>query len=233
MTAEHSSTRSLRWLAGLSALPVLPAASPAREQRPLARGSAARRCRYTKLHRPRQRHQRRAGQRGRARTGDGVLLVDSGSAEHAPRGAEERSAARSVRTLFNTHYHADQTGGNALFAAAGAEIHAHTDHEAVAGGRLLRAGRRPLGEGACRRKRCRRSLSATRARSRPAPRRVEFGYLLEAHTRGDAYVYFRDSNVLAVGDVVSPLRDPVLDWFAGGWLGGRVDAHGRPARARQ
>jgi glyoxylase-like metal-dependent hydrolase (beta-lactamase superfamily II) len=30
--------------------------------------------------------------------------------------------------------------------------------------------------------------------------------------------------VLAVGDVVSPLRDPALDWFAGGWLGGRVDA---------
>ena len=36
--------------------------------------------------------------------------------------------------------------------------------------------------------------------------------------------YFRDSNVLAVGDVASPLRDPVLDWYAGGWLGGRVDA---------
>jgi cyclase len=53
---------------------------------------------------------------------------------------------------------------------------------------------------------------------------IEYGYLLEAHTRGDIYVYFRDSNVLAVGDVASPLRDPVLDWYAGGWLGGRVDA---------
>ncbi len=50
------------------------------------------------------------------------------------------------------------------------------------------------------------------------------GYLLEAHTRGDIYVFFRDSNVLAVGDVASPLRDPALDWYAGGWLGGRVDA---------
>jgi glyoxylase-like metal-dependent hydrolase (beta-lactamase superfamily II) len=53
---------------------------------------------------------------------------------------------------------------------------------------------------------------------------IEYGYLLEAHTRGDIYVFFRDSNVLAVGDVASPLRDPVLDWYAGGWLGGRVDA---------
>ena len=48
---------------------------------------------------------------------------------------------------------------------------------------------------------------------------IEFGYLLEAHTRGDIYVFFRDSNVLAVGDVASPLRDPALDWYAGGWLG--------------
>jgi glyoxylase-like metal-dependent hydrolase (beta-lactamase superfamily II) len=53
---------------------------------------------------------------------------------------------------------------------------------------------------------------------------IECGYLLEAHTRGDIYVFFRDSNVLAVGDVASPQRDPVLDWYAGGWLGGRVDA---------
>jgi hypothetical protein len=30
--------------------------------------------------------------------------------------------------------------------------------------------------------------------------------------------------VLAVGDVASPLRDPVHDWYSGGWLGGRVDA---------
>ena len=31
-------------------------------------------------------------------------------------------------------------------------------------------------------------------------------------------------NVVAVGDVVSPQRDPELDWFGGGWLGGRVDS---------
>jgi glyoxylase-like metal-dependent hydrolase (beta-lactamase superfamily II) len=54
--------------------------------------------------------------------------------------------------------------------------------------------------------------------------RIEYGYLLEAHTDGDIYVFFRDANVIAVGDAVSPERDPELDWFGGGWLGGRVDA---------
>src|SRR5205814_2457832 len=36
--------------------------------------------------------------------------------------------------------------------------------------------------------------------------------------------FFRNSNVLAVGDVASPLRDPALDYFTGAWIGGRVDA---------
>ncbi len=45
-----------------------------------------------------------------------------------------------------------------------------------------------------------------------------------AHTSGDIYVFFRNSNVLAVGDVASPLRDPALDYYTGAWIGGRVDA---------
>jgi glyoxylase-like metal-dependent hydrolase (beta-lactamase superfamily II) len=57
--------------------------------------------------------------------------------------------------------------------------------------------------------------------------RIEYGYLLEAHTSGDIYVFFRDSNVLAVGDVASPSRDPELDYFTGAWIGGRVDAMDR------
>ena len=54
--------------------------------------------------------------------------------------------------------------------------------------------------------------------------RIDYGYLIEAHTSGDIYVFFRESNVLAVGDVASPARDPELDYFTGAWLGGRVDA---------
>ena len=53
---------------------------------------------------------------------------------------------------------------------------------------------------------------------------IDYGYLHLAHTSGDIYVHFKTSNVLAVGDVASPLRDPALDWFTGAWIGGRVDA---------
>jgi len=155
-------------------------------------------------------------------TGDGALLVDSGSVELAP-GVQKSLAGARVQALFNTHYHADQTGGNALFAKAGAEIHAHTitrqwlaaDYYVPADDRWVKA---PPKE----------AVPTVTFRSKgemtSGAETIEFGYLLEAHTRGDAYVYFRDSNVLAAGDVVSPLRDPALDWYAGGWLGGRADA---------
>lgn len=155
-------------------------------------------------------------------TAQGLVLVDAGSAELAP--AVRRSLdGRPVRTLFNTHYHADQTGGNALFAKAGAEIRAHTitkqwlaaDYYVPAEDRWVKAPPKeavPV------------STFRTRGEILAGNERIEFGYLLEAHTRGDSYVYFRDSKVLAAGDVVSPLRDPAHDWFAGGWLGGRVDA---------
>jgi cyclase len=147
--------------------------------------------------------------------------VDSGAASSAR--ALQKSLDGRVRTLFNTHYHADQTGGNALFAKSGAEIHAHTitkqwlaaDYYVPAEDRWVKA---PPKE----------AVPTVTFRDRGeitvGSEHIEFGYLLEAHTRGDAYVFFRDSNVLAAGDVVSPLRDPQLDWFAGGWLGGRVDA---------
>jgi cyclase len=153
---------------------------------------------------------------------DGVVLVDSGSSALA--GAVRKNlAGAKVHTLFNTHYHADQAGGNALFGAAGTEIHAHvitrqwlaTDYYVPAEDRWVKA----LPKAAWPTKTFRQQGDM-----KAGAERIEYGYLLEAHTRGDIYVFLRDSNVLAVGDVASPLRDPAFDWYSGGWLGGRVDA---------
>lgn len=156
-------------------------------------------------------------------TPEGILLVDSGSTELA--GSVKASLEDSrVHTLFNTHYHPDQTGGNVLFAEEdSAVIHAHeitrqwlsSDYYVPAEDRwvtALPAGARPT------------ETFRKKGELTSGAESIEFGYLLEAHTRGDSYVFLRDSNVLVVGDVASPLLDPVHDWFAGGWLGGRVDA---------
>ena len=155
---------------------------------------------------------------------DGLVLVDSGSAAMA-KAVRANLGSVPVRTLINTHYHADQTGGNALFGAASTSIHAHeitkqwlaTDYYVPAEDRWVKAlpaVALPT------------TIFREKSEMKAGEESIECGYLLEAHTRGDIYVFFRDSNVLAVGDAASPLRDPALDWFAGGWIGGRVDSMG-------
>jgi len=158
--------------------------------------------------------------------GDGLVLVDSG----APKSGEAVMAALmglgsdgKVQALFNTHYHLDQTGNNELFAAAGAKIIAHertrewmsTDYWVPAEDRYQKA--RPQAAWPTE---TFPNTGSWKAGGEP----IDYGYLLLAHTSGDIYVHFKDSNVMAVGDVASPLRDPSLDYFTGAWIGGRVDA---------
>jgi len=159
-------------------------------------------------------------------TDDGQLLVDSGAAGFADAllaALAELPGAGRVGTLFNTHWHLDQVGANAALGEAGAAIVAHektrlrlaTDYYLPGEDRYEKALPAPAHP---------TQTFYTRGESAFGGERIEYGYLLEAHTDGDIYVFFRDANVMAVGDAVSPARDPVLDWFGGGWLGGRVDA---------
>ena len=54
---------------------------------------------------------------------------------------------------------------------------------------------------------------------------VEYGLMPMAHTDGDIYVHFTQSNVLVAGDVVQAGRLPMLDYPTGGWIGGMQEAH--------
>jgi len=158
--------------------------------------------------------------------GDGMLLVDSGAPKSGDqvRGAlKSISPSSKVQTLFNTHYHIDQTGNNEVFAAQGAKIIAHdrtrawmsTDYWVPAENRYEKArpkDARPT------------ETFQTTGSMKAGSEQIDYGYLPLAHTSGDIYVYFKTSNVLAVGDVASPVRDPALDYFTGAWIGGRVDA---------
>ncbi len=158
--------------------------------------------------------------------GDGLVLVDSGGPKSGDRvmaGLKNLAAGAKVQTLFNTHYHLDQTGNNEMFAAAGAKIIAHertlqwmsSDYWVPAEDRYEKArpkAARPT------------ETFLTTGSLKAGDEQIDYGYLILAHTNGDIYVHFRNSNVIAVGDVASPLRDPALDWFTGAWIGGRVDA---------
>ena len=54
---------------------------------------------------------------------------------------------------------------------------------------------------------------------------VEYVLVPMAHTDGDIYVHFPQSNILVAGDAVQPGRLPMLEWFTGGWIGGMQEAH--------
>jgi cyclase len=154
---------------------------------------------------------------------DGLIVVDSGAPEFRDPLTESLKQLAPVHTLFNTHYHADNTGANEVLRQSGAAIVAHENT------RLWMAT--PIWLPAEDRYRQPRPKTAhpnktfyANGSMNAGSERIDYGYLIEAHTSGDIYVFFRDSNVLAVGDVASPARDPELDYLTGAWIGGRVDA---------
>ena len=155
-----------------------------------------------------------------------VVLVDSGAPDRtAPLLASLRPLGR-VTTVFNTHFHPENTGGNEALRQAGAAVVAHENTRLwMATPTWLPAEdryRQPRPKGAHPTK-----TFYTEGSLEAGGERVDYGYLIEGHTSGDIYVFFRDSNVLAVGDVASPARDPELDYLTGAWIGGRADALSR------
>ena len=155
-------------------------------------------------------------------TGDGLVLVDTGSAKSGDK-VKAALGGTKVQTVFNTHYHTDQTGNNEMFAAAGAKIIAHrrtkewmsVDYWVPQEERYEKA--RPKAAWPT-------EIFTETGSLKAGGEQIDYGYLILAHTSGDAYFYFRNANVLAVGDVASPVADPSLDWYTGAWIGGRVDS---------
>jgi glyoxylase-like metal-dependent hydrolase (beta-lactamase superfamily II) len=153
---------------------------------------------------------------------DGSLLVDAGDAAHAP---ELLTLAGNVRTVFNTHYHLESTGGNDTMATAGAKIIAHLNTKLWMTQEIIRDWEGgtvypPRAKAALPTE----AFRATSGEMTIGGERIEYGLLTQAHTDGDLFVHFKNANVLAVGDAVQPGRLPTLDWFCGGWIGGMQNA---------
>lgn len=157
---------------------------------------------------------------------DGLILVDSGVPKTGDRLVAALNAlapGAKVHTVFNTHYHLDHTGNNELFAAAGAKIIAHrrtkewmsVDYWVPQEERYEKA--RPKAAWPT-------ETFLETGSLKSGGEQIDYGYLILAHTSGDACFYFRNANVLAMGDVASPVLDPSLDWYTGAWIGGRVDS---------
>jgi cyclase len=150
----------------------------------------------------------------------GSLLVDCGDAAHA---AEVLGLAGGVTRVINSHWHLESTGANDAMAKAGAKISSHVNTELWMTQEITHDWEKRVFP-----PRAKEALPTdtfyTTGKTTFGGEAVEYGLLPMAHTDGDIYVYFPQSNVLVAGDVVQPGRLPLLDWPTGGWIGGMQEA---------
>jgi cyclase len=162
-----------------------------------------------------------------ARTGaDGVVMVDGGLAQNADALAQAVAALPGasgnnspVRTLFNTHWHPEQTGSNEKLGLAGATIIAHENTRLW----LQQNITWPWNGQKFKKLTKVAQPNKTFYDNGALDSEIRYGYISDAaHTDGDLYVYFPQQNVLAVGDAACGQGWPVVDWWTGGWIGGIV-----------
>ena len=157
---------------------------------------------------------------------DGVLLVDSLFAPLAERlvAAVRQVSDGDIRFLINTHVHPDHIGGNEPLARRDVLIFAH-DNVRV---RALERLRFPRGGG--------RFAPRPTEGARPVVTyndTVRFHFNGEevraflapaAHTDGDTFVHFPESDVLHLGDVFRTTSYPIVDVYNGGTVAGTIEA---------
>jgi cyclase len=158
-------------------------------------------------------------------TPEGLVLVDSGTPEFSSELVSMLPAinSRGVNTLFNTHWHVEHCGANEAIGKSGARIiassktwhHMATEYYLPEEERYHKA----LPKAAL--PTMKFNEQGTLA---VGDETIDYGPLVEAHTDGDIYVYFRNANVLVAGAAVAPEGDMELDWYGGGWIGGRADS---------
>lgn len=154
----------------------------------------------------------------------GSLLVDCGDSAHTQ---DILRLTGSVARVFNTHWHLESTGGNDAMAKAGAKLVSHVNTQLWMTQEIVHDWEKwetkifPARAKEARPTETFYTTGKTTFGAEP----VEYGLMAMAHTDGDIYVHFPQSNVLAVGDVIQAGRLPVLDFTTGGWIGGMQEAH--------
>lgn len=145
---------------------------------------------------------------------EGVLLIDAAYEQTVPqlKAAVRELSDKPLRYLVNTHIHGDHTGGNAGLGE-GVDIIAHHAVKTFLG------TERSQGD---------RVIPALPVHARP---NITFSYELdldfngqtlqmlhlpEGHTNSDIIIYFSDSNVLVLGDLLFADNFPFVDVANGG-----------------
>ena len=167
---------------------------------------------------------------------DGLIVVDTGTTEAAPRLLEAIKAIspQPIRLIVNTSVGADHVGGNAMLAASGIGI--SPDPFAIGQQATVLAHENVL-----------LRMSAPTGSESPFPSRmwpndtytsrfrpmyvndeaVQVIRQTGAHSDADSMVLFRKADVVVTGDIVDLRHFPVIDPKMGGSIQGELDALNR------
>ncbi|WP_440121141.1 MBL fold metallo-hydrolase [Tenacibaculum sp. Ill] len=152
---------------------------------------------------------------------NGVFMIDD---QFAPLSKKILAAIKTITDnpityLINTHWHGDHTGGNANFQKEGAVIVSHENvRKRMSIDQVVRGKKK----------------SASPKEALPVitfSEDIQFyigeepiliTHIHNAHTDGDALVYFGNSNVLHVGDAYFQGKFPYIDIDSGGTIDGYI-----------
>lgn len=156
---------------------------------------------------------------------DGVYMIDD---QYAPLSEKIQTAIatitdKPIKYLVNTHWHGDHSGGNENFGKKGVVIVAHDNVRK----RMSTKQFRGMG----------RIVEPSPAIALPQITFTEdltlhldtvtamhIMHVHNAHTDGDSFVYFPNSNVLHMGDTFFKGRYPFIDLSSGGSIDGLIKA---------
>jgi len=147
---------------------------------------------------------------------DGIIMIDD---QFAPLTDKIVAAIRSlsdgeIRFLINTHVHGDHTGGNENLGNMGVLILAR-DEIRVRLAQQSPAAALPV-------------LTYSDAITIHLNGEEVYAFSVPpAHTDGDTFIHFKDSDVVHTGDVFRTTAFPVIDTNNGGTLKGTLEALGR------
>jgi glyoxylase-like metal-dependent hydrolase (beta-lactamase superfamily II) len=154
---------------------------------------------------------------------DGVLIVDNQFAPLADKikAAISEISSEAVKYVVNTHWHGDHMGGNEVFGADGSVIIAHDNVRTRVSTDQFMAFQK-------------RDVPARPPVAWPIvtfsqdvtlyfnDEEILIHYATPAHTDGDAVVYFKNANVIHMGDAFVRYGYPFVDNSAGGSVTGMI-----------
>ncbi len=167
----------------------------------------------------------RGGNLGVSTGSDGVFVIDDQFAQFAPAIIEEIGSLSEgpIRFVANTHYHGDHTGGNEAMRETGASIVAHdnvrvrmsTKQENKLWGRTTE----PTAPGAW------PTITFSETMTfHFNDQTIDVVHVPKAHTDGDSIIYFRQADVLHMGDNFFNGMFPYIDVDGGGNVSGMIAA---------